>query len=609
MPQQVKYIVLFSFILISVSLNGQSYDTLVTYYDIDSLLLKEKIVVSEGNILNGKYESYFASGGKKVMGFYYNNKPDSLWEYYHENGKLKSAGHLKNGEKIGAWKHYFENGNLRMQGFMKGEKRNGNWKFYYENGEEKAIGFYHNNQKEKVWNYFFEDGKLKAQAFYKNGSGEYKELYPSGALKLEGFNSNQKSVGKWRYYYESGELEAEGFFKNGAKNGNWKYFHKNGNISAKGNFANGSKEGLWKYYYEDGQLYSEGIESESQKDGFWKLYYESGERKAEGEFQNGTGKYFEFYENGKQKSTGKVVKGKNEGRWIYFDELGNEEGYAIFRRGVGSYKGFYEDGTLRMEGTIENNKRVGIWKLYNQDTTLAGYYKPIYEEDRPSFKIAESFVKDEKFDKPEYRVKKDKVRFFKPKINEYKGYIISTNPLMSFLGLLPFAIEKYTQERLGYELTVSYLREPFFQRVSRITPESPYNKGFSFSFRQKLYHEDSRSGMFYFGHQITTQFLEHRATTTTPQGTLTASQNAYSYDLFIGTRWLKNPSNGGFTWDAYIGIGFGYQSFNRSFEGINVANDPFLDIDNSGLIVPIRFGLTFGYLSPRKKTSLPKVKP
>lgn len=587
--------------------------SITTYYDIDSTLVKEIININTENQLTGRYESFFASGGKKAVGFYEDNKPDSLWNYYYENGNIKAKGFLKSGKKTGTWEHFYENGHIRMTGEMSGEKRVGKWTFYYENGKEKSIGIYENNEKEKIWNYFYEDGKLKAQAYYEKGSGEYKELYPSGALKMEGYNNKQKSSGKWKYYYESGELQAEGFFKVGSKTGSWKYYHKNGNISAVGNFVNGRKNGLWKYYYGDGKLRSEGIEKDGQKEGSWKLYYESGATKGQGNFDSGSGKYFEFYENGKQKSSGNVLNGKNEGKWVYFNESGHEEGYAIFRRGIGKYKGYYEDGSIKMEGTIEDNKRTGIWKLYNTDGSIAGYYKPVYEDDKPIFKTAESFERDKKFDKPEYRVRKNRSRYFKPVVNEYKGIAVSTNPMLGFIGFIPLSFERYTQERLGYELTVSYLNAPFLKRKSKLGIDDNYYIGFSLSFRQKLYSKDRSTGMFYFGHQVYYGNLNHSVKVNEPAisaQSFTAKENNYSYDLLIGTRWLKNPENGGFTWDAHIGIGIGYQSFIRdSNPALNpTINSYFNEVDGNGLFFPIRFGITLGYLGPKKNTTPIKIK-
>ncbi len=580
-----------------------------TYYNADSTLLHEIYFVNnfEDFELNGSYRAYYYSGELKSTGHYKDNKPTGRWTYYYENGSLKTEGNLNDGNSTGHWIYYYENGNKRMEGQLEKNNRQSEWVFYFENGTEKSRGTYIHNKKNGIWNYFFEDGKLKAQAYYESGSGRYREFYPSGRLKADGFNKDQFSDGKWKYYYEDGELQAEGYFKKGAKHGPWKYYHPNGVLSAIGGYSEGDKNGLWKYYYDDGTLSSEGIEHNGLKEGVWKLYYETGKVKAEGDFEEGSGSFIEFYENGKQKAKGNVLKGKNEGKWIYFNEAGNEEGFAVFRRGEGTYKGFYSDGTLRMEGEIKDGKRVGEWKLYNPDGSLAGYYKPIYEDDKPIFRTSSSIEGDSKYDKPQYKIEKEKSRYFKPVVNEYKAYIIGTNPAFTVAGWLPIGLEFYTQERLGYELMTTIVKQPFYRATSKLEVDQEFRSGFELSFRQKFYSKDRQAGMYYFGHQLTYGSYDHGKRILDLDGetlrTLRASEGNFSYDLFIGNRWMINPGDAGFTWDAYLGVGIGFRSFSREYDIATYPEDSFDHVNQNKLIVPIRFGINFGYAGPKKKNT------
>lgn len=605
----MKFVVIISTALLLLTVPSVYGQKITTYYDIDSTLIKETYTVNnlEDFQLEGEYNSYYNSGKLKSTGTYISNKPDGDWIYYYENGSPKTKGQLKEGVSTGHWEYFYENGNKRMEGELIANRRSGEWAFYYENGSEKSRGSYINHKKNGIWNYFYEDDKLKAQAFYEDGSGLYKEFYPSGSLKMEGYNANQKSKGKWKYYYETGEIQAEGYFQNGAKHGPWKYYHKNGVVSAVGGYTEGQKEGLWKYYYEDGKLSSEGIESNGLKEGVWTLYYETGKVKAEGNFEKGSGKFLEFYENGKQKAKGNVLKGKNEGKWIYFNESGNEEGYALFRRGEGNYKGFYSDGTLKMEGKIKDGKRVGEWKLYNPDGTLAGYYKPIYEEDKPIFRTRESIAKESQYEKPEYREEKDKSRFFKPVVNEYRAYIIGTNPIFTVGGWLPVSLEFYTQERLGYEVIGTLIRQPFFKNSSNLALDENFKSGFEFNLRQKFYSKDRQTGMYYFGHQLSISSVSHGKNIVNTSGTNTISINAqedtFTYDLYIGNRWMKNPGDAGFTWDAFLGVGLGYRNFQERYDTVEYTENYFDHVKQTKLYIPIRFGLNFGYAGPKKKNT------
>ena len=281
----------------------------------------------------------------------------------------------------------------------------------------------------------------------------------------------------------------------------------------------------------------------------------------------------------------------------------------MFRRGVGNYKGYYDDGSLKMEGTLENSKRVGIWKLFNQDGSLAGYYKPVYENDRPVFRTAESFQADNRFDKPGFRVKKKKSRYFNPKVNEYRGYIFSSNPLLGYLGFIPLSIERYKQERLGYEFTIAYHRNPYFKDFSKLGLSESHHQGYSVGLRQKLYSEAGDLGMFYFGHQISYEKLRHSVKIDDPNANLLkADETSYSYDLLVGARWLKDPENGGLTWDVHIGMGVGNKTFTRDYDPEMISQPYFEAQDESGTIFPIRFGFTIGYVIPRRRNSPVKIK-
>ena len=49
------------------------------------------------------------------------------------------------------------------------------------------------------------------------------------------------------------------------------------------------------------------------------------------------------------------------------------------------------------------------------------------------------------------------------KFHEYKALIIGYNPLAPLAGVLPFSFEYYLEERLGYELVASYVRNEFMR--------------------------------------------------------------------------------------------------------------------------------------------------
>ncbi|MEQ9218773.1 MAG: membrane-binding protein [Cyclobacteriaceae bacterium] len=579
-----------------------------TYYDDLHEMPKEVISLSkQDSSLHGPFLSYYTSGSLQAEGYYLNNLSDSTWIFYFENGQKKAEGKYSQGKQTGKWRYYFERGNLRAEGIMKEDTKHGAWTFYFENGSEKSSGVYYKDQKEGIWNYFYEDGIVKAQAFYERGTGNYKEFYPSGAVKNEGKNIEEKSVGRWRYYYESGELEAEGEYFGGLRNGLWKYYHKNKTVAAEGRFLDGEKSGIWKYYYPDGSISSEGQMKQDKQEGFWKLYYPTGDLKGEGSYDQGSGTYTEYYTNGKQKSSGRIKDGLKEGTWTYFSEEGLEEGKAEFKNGVGEYKGFYPDGTLRMEGTIRDDKRVGEWTLYYPDGRVAGVYKPIYENEKPIFRTKDLKDPNEKgSDKPEYKFRNKKIRYFNPSINEYRGVIFGTNPLWMPFGSLPLAAEYYIQERIGYELEVTVIRRPFFSTNENVLLDDLYSRGSKIEIRQKFYHPDTPMGLLYFGHEVIGEIQQHYVNVIDNQGnesSLNASEVNYGYGLFIGTRWMERPGDNGFSVDFRIGLGLGRRHIANNYESTPSNNDLFSELNRDEFYLPIIFSINLGYGFPKRRTT------
>ncbi len=581
------------------------------YFSSDSSKLEEVLHFTvDDTVLQGSYENFHLNGSLKTFGHYQGGLPDSTWTYYYENGRKRAEGEYEAGRTFGYWTYYYENGEKKSEGVLIDGVKNGGWTFFYENGNPKSSGTYQANIKQGIWTYFFEDERTRAQAYYEDGSGIYKEFYPSGAVRMEGMNKNEKSDGKWTYYFESGEIEAEGFFRDGLRIGDWVYYYKSGNPRAVGMFSQGEETGIWKYFHEQGTLKAQGEMKEGEREGFWKLYYPSGELRGEGQYEDGDGLYVEYYPSGKRKAEGQMKAGKKHGHWIYYNEEGIVEGEADYELGMGVYRGFYADGTIKTSGALDNDKRVGEWKLFHPDGSLAGTHLSVYEEDKPIFKSrqSESKILDERnpVDKPEYLAKKERWRYFRPRINEYNGYIIATNPFASLLDSWPVSVEYYQQERLGYELQFHLRRDPFWTADKNVSRNTRYSRGATLVFRQKFYNSDNKYGLFYFGHQVGYGVINHFERATDQlflnEEVVRLTEDHLYYGLFVGNRWMRNAGNAGWTIDVYVGIGAGYRSFRRQYEG-NEYDNRYNDLlDNNGYF-PLIFGLNFGWTGPKRSTT------
>lgn len=578
-----------------------------TWYDDKKHQIKETYFVLKKNnsVLDSLYISYYQNGNIKAKGLYSKNKAFGEWEYYYENGSIRSKGMMKDNIPVGIWSHYYEIGGVSSEGEVVKGLKEGEWKYYYENGNVKTIGSYVKGKKEGMWRYFSEDGSFKAQAEFQNDKGKYTEVYSNGNTKSEGEIVGGKSNGRWKYYYENGILKAEGEEKDGLKEGNWKFYYPNGELASEGNYLKGKEEGKWKYYHENGKISAEGENKEGQRDGYWKLYYKSGSFKAEGNFKQGDGQYKEYYESGKLKVEGNVKKGKNEGDWRYYYENGKLEGKAFYNMGEGNYVGYYENGNLKMEGRIEDGNKVGIWKLYKEDGTLAGYYKTYYENEVPMFKPLETPKDSVRSDtlksiieKPQVVLPKKKLRNYTKKVNEYQDFILAAQPLGLFKNQFPVSLEYYIQERLGYEMNFTIYRNPMFSSVASLPKDAEYTRGFSSYFRQKLYQKDKDYGMYYWAQEVRFTSIDHSVKTSdsTGQYFLQAKERTYELSIIIGDRLLRDARKKGWTIDIYGGVGIGYRDIKRNYQSQPKFDALFLSLKSRHLTVPIRLGISIGYL-------------
>lgn len=595
-------------------LTGAAQTRIEVYFDASQKTIKEIYFVEDtiSMQLEGPYQSFYVSGQLKEKGSYQENRATGYWEYFYESGNPKMRGELREGSNFGHWQYFYENGNLSMEGPIFEGQRQDEWVHYYENGSIKRRGKYLNNKMVGTWNYFYESqqggyGPMKAQAFYQDGMGTYKEFYPNGRLKAEGLYVDGRSEGLWTFYLPEGGLEAKGNYENGLKSGEWEYFHPEGTKAAVGNYTSGLREGDWTFFYENGIISSEGEMENGKKDGYWRLFNSWGDFTGEGVFVKGEGEFKEFYESGKIKTEGFIKDDQNQGEWKYYYEDGRLEGKANFKNGRGYYTGYYPDGTINMEGEIENGQRTGIWKMYKESGELSGFYQVFYEDNQAVYKIIDKEKKEDRSgtDKPEFRFKVRKFRNFTPQVNEFKALIVATNPFASLHGSLPVSLEYYIQERLGYDLQLSYLRDPFFVAHKNLGLNRTYFQGFSFALKQKFYQPEDKLGMFYYGHEFRVSPLKHYYHTghslAGETERVSLNETRLEYSIIFGNRLTRDAGRSGFTVDVFLGLGAGYRFSNRNYQPQDVPFPVFPEISKSGITVPIRFGFNMGYALNRLK--------
>jgi antitoxin component YwqK of YwqJK toxin-antitoxin module len=568
--------------------------TRYTYHDPEKKNIKEIYRVKDTirNVLHGKYISYFLNGNVESKGQFVNNETSGAWEFYYETGKLKMRGNLKQSSNSGLWEYFYESGFKSMEGTIDNKKRVGTWKVYYESGELKETGEYADNKRTGLWVTYFEDGTRRGEIEYEDDLGRYTEYYHSGKVYAEGPKSGTRNVGHWRYYGEDGVLQSEGEFVNGKKQGEWKSYYPSGKVSSSGHYENDLEVGQWKYFFEDGTINTAGEFVGGKKNGYWSANNPAGKLKSEITYNGGSGEYREYHASGKLKIKGLVRDGKNQGLWKYYYEDGKLEGECEFDKGKGNYIGYYPSGSLQTKGVIENDLRVGTWELYETDGKLSGYYKPVYDGDK---NLANEINTIAKAQSKVTKASRKGFYYFNSRYREYKGVIIQTNPLATFIGSLPLGIEFYNEERLGHEFEFEAIRDPFYTADENVAKNEVFQRGYAIAIKQKFYNP-MNVGMWYFAHEIRFTNLSHFSNVDFPQApgstfTASASEQRAEYGILLGSRLMKNNRGDGFTIDANIGYGIGY----RSFYAEPVFKEAFQSVSQDKLSQTFRFGLNFGY--------------
>lgn len=572
--------------------------TRYTYHDAAKKNLKEVFQVRDtvNNVLHGRYISYFLNGNIESKGQFMNNETTGVWEFYFETGNLKMRGILRQNSNYGLWEYFYENGSRSMEGTINGKNKEGEWKIYYESGDLKESGSYVENKRSGLWKTFFEDGTLRGEIEYTDDHGRYLEYYHSGKILAEGPRAGARNVGRWRFFAEDGTLEGEGDYSVGKKNGEWKYYYPSGKISSSGMYENDEPTGKWNYYFEDGAVSATGDFVGGKKNGYWSSFNKDGTKRSETTFNKGSGEYREYYPNGKLKVKGQIVDGMNQGKWQYFFEDGKLEGECEFDKGKGTYYGYYTNGTVQTKGQIEDDLRVGTWELYEQDGKLSGYYKPFYENNALAHEIESLAGKSNAKAVPvKAQAKRTGFTYFKPRNPEYNGVIIGGNPMMVFLGSMPFAVEFYNEERLGHEFVFEGIRDPFFTADSEVMPGKTFTRGYAIAVRQKFYNP-LKTGMWYFAHEIQFTNTGHFSNVSWTQTlstiiTASASEQKAEYGILLGARLMQQNGGDGFTMDAFVGYGIGY----RMFDVEPIFNEVFNGVNADKFSQTFRFGLNFGY--------------
>lgn len=583
---------IFFFLIVSISIQPAfaQLHTRTSYHDVEKRHIKEFYQVKDTvkNILHGRYISFFLNGNPNSKGQFSNNETSGVWEFFYETGNLKMRGILQHNSNYGLWEYFYESGQKSMEGSINGNKKDGEWKQFYENGQLKEVGSFTNNKHTGLWKAYYEDGALKGEIDYEDDFGIYVEYYHSGKIYGEGPRLGNKNSGHWRFYAEEGTLEKEGEMVGGKRQGEWLHYFPGGALYSKGSYEADIPVGKWEYFFENGQLHKSGSYVAGKKQGEWKNYTASGTLHTETLFKAGVGEYKEYHSNGALKCTGTLSNDKREGLWRFFYSDGKKEGECEYVKGLGTYYGYFPDGALQTKGQLEEERKIGTWEIFERDGKLTGYYKPFYDDKETSKQLA--VLAERKYTRTNASHTRG-MSYFDARHNEFKGFIVGTNPLFTAVGRLPVALEYYLQERLGHEFEFIGIRDPFYTSDDDISLGKRFMRGYSITIKQKLYNP-IKAGMWYFGHEIRFTNLGHFVNIELPISpdnffTSSTTEQRIGWGFLLGYRIMRKNNVEGFTMDIFTSVDMGYRNViideNNSSYFQSLAQKPFFTSFHFGL--------------------------
>ncbi len=179
----------------------------------------------KNDLLNGKWEEWFANGQKEKEKNYFNGNLNGEQYEWYENGQLKIEEKFANGAQIGERIKYLENGKIKRKKFFK-------------NGKVEGIVY-------ELWDFKGKvvDGGIYSETEYVEDipNGRETVFFPDGTKMREGIIENGKENGERRWYTRNGTISIKEYYKNGELEGDRFIYDENRNLESTQEYSNGER--------------------------------------------------------------------------------------------------------------------------------------------------------------------------------------------------------------------------------------------------------------------------------------------------------------------------------------------------------------------------------
>ena len=206
-------------------------------------------VTDENGLKQGKWVVNFENSKSiRYTGEFIDNHPVGEFRYYYNTGELSAVVEFRDDFRSQS-RMYHKNGNMLSVGYYFQQKKDSVW--WYFNGRKEVLSMETYNkgvlEGEQVVYYPADPSKVKVKEYEKST-----------------FKDGVKN-GPWEQYFESGRIKSKGVYLNGNLSGIAYYYYPEGNIKLNGEYENGFKHGCWLHYGKDGQLLERSYYKKDQK--------------------------------------------------------------------------------------------------------------------------------------------------------------------------------------------------------------------------------------------------------------------------------------------------------------------------------------------------------
>ena len=233
----------------------------------------------------GSWKKYYPSNDQLFYeGQFKDDQPYGEFKHYYEEGQLKSTT-LYDDEKVRS-EVFYSNGNRMAIGYFIDQKKDSIWTYYDKAGWVSMREEYKKGMKSGFSISYYPDASIASKQQFKDDveTGESIQYYPNGKLESKGNYLGGSFNGDYTYYYESGKKMHSGEYISGKRNGMWLFFNENGSLRTVIQYRMGEiaketpKNGEFVVYYENGLPKSIFNYTKGLKDGAFVEYYDKGEK-------------------------------------------------------------------------------------------------------------------------------------------------------------------------------------------------------------------------------------------------------------------------------------------------------------------------------------------